>query len=423
MARMKNKRLLFAAIAGVTSIVILVVVLLLSGSPEERVVFDQSHPGAARTGYIHTDTEMVDRLEASTSKLLLTDLGYRSWQRIAGLLTGQTAELSSAYLTADQLAAAWIHLEQGNKEALLSDLVRIRTRYITGQGLPASQISIDAEGRIIRPDTFSTRASLSWLRLLAESYSLTGSEDLLTELRAASDALLSRTGSDGLLPPDSSMAILADSPRSDPAATPTIRPSVTPTPVIAEERAVIRLADIDLYALKLLIPLDPRWQKVFDRQKSILADAVQSDELPLFAYAYDPAADAMIGFSGSQPLVAMEDVLLTLLHVFEAGEPRQDVLSDIRSRFYEDSAVFEQIHRATGVRSNDSECIIGYACLARIARIVDDPFLYEKAVSRLAWHIATSTRSAAYGAVFRTDPDDRIRVSAADNLAARLAFR
>ena len=33
------------------------------------------------------------------------------------------------------------------------------------------------------------------------------------------------TGSDGLLPPDSRIAILKEAPRGDPAATPTIRPS------------------------------------------------------------------------------------------------------------------------------------------------------------------------------------------------------
>lgn len=424
MAKKKNRRLvLYAAILIVIAVTGLITILVLSGRKGEPVVFDRSSPGAARTGYTLADMAVVNRLSATSRQLLMADMGYRSWQRVTDRMTGQPAELSPEFLAADQLAFARIHLEQGDKEALSADLARIRAFFLLPQGLPANRIALDADGKFIRPDTFSTGTALAWMRLLADSYSLTGSQELLDELKTASGTFLSLTGSDGLLPPDSHIAIFKEAPRGDPAATPTIRPSVTPTPEVAEVRAVIRLADIDLYALKLLVPLDARWQSLYDRQKSILENAVQGSSVPLFAYAYDPAAADYFGFSSSQPLVSMDETLLTLLHIYEAGESREDVLTYIRSRFYEDSAIFEQVNRATGIRSNDLECLTGYASLARIARITDDSALFGKSVARLSWHIATNTRSAAYGAVFRTDPDGRVRVLAGDNLAAILAFQ
>jgi len=401
----------------------LIALVLLSRRPSDSVSFDRSNPGAGRAGFLLEDMAAVNRLDEAARRLLFTEQGHRSWVRVADRITGQPQELSTVCLTADQLTLARIHLEMQDRDALETDLALIRARYLNNQALPADQIEILQDGSTSRPDTVSTGAALGWLRILAETYSLTGSGEILSELRAASDAFLALTSPDGTLPADTILKILKEPDRSDPAATPTIRPSITPTPEVLEERRVIRLSDIDLYAIKLLEPLDSRWQTVFERQRTILTESVQGSEVVLPAYAFDPKANGYVGFSGTLPLVSMADVLMTLLHLGEAGVQREDALSYVRGRFYEDSALYEQIHRATGARSTDEECIAGYAALARIARISDDAVLYSRATARLAWHIATNTRSAAYGAIFRTDPDSRIRVTASDNFAAHLAFR
>lgn len=419
----KRRVRILAIVLIVIAVSGLFALFLMSRRPSDSVSFDRSNPGAGRTGFLYEETAVVDRLAEAARQLLHTEQGHRSWVRVADRIMGQPQELSTVLLTSDQLALARVHLEMQDRDALQADLALIRAMYLNDRGLPAGQITILQDGSSSRPASVSTGATLSWLRLLAESYSLTGSVEILSELRTASDVFLDMTGTDGLLPADTVLKILKEPDRPDPAATPTIRPSITPTPEVLEERNVIRLADIDLYAIKLLSPLDARWQTVFERQRDILAGSVQGSEVVLPAYAFDPKTGGYIGFSGTLPLVSMEEALTTLLHLGEADLQREDALSYIRGRFYEDSALYEQVHRATGSRSTDEECIAGYAALARIARISDDAVLYARATDRLAWHIATNTRSAAYGAIFRTDPDSRVRVTAADNLGALLAFR
>jgi hypothetical protein len=66
----------------------------------------------------------------------------------------------------------------------------------------------------------------------------------------------------------------------------------------------------------------------------------------------------------------MEDALLVLRHLYEAGEPQEAPFSYMRNRFLSDGAIYELVHRATGDGWTDQECISGYASMARIARIV-----------------------------------------------------
>jgi hypothetical protein len=415
--------LFFAIIVMVIVLAGVISIIVLSRRQSETITFDRSNPGTARPEYIFSDTTIGDRLKTNSQKLLLTDWGYRSWYRIPGRLSSQTAELSQTFLTRDQVTAAQVHLETGDQKALLADLARIRTLYRTPQGVLADYLTVDESGRTILSNKYSIGTTLTWLRLMAEGYNLTGSENLLNELKVSSASFLALSGDDGLLPANSYLAILQEAPRVDPAATPTIRPTISPTPIVTEERAVILLSDIDLYAMKLLVPLDARWTNLFEKQRKILTNAIQSGPMPFFAYAYDPLRDEYIGFSGSQPLIQTEETLLTLLHLYEASENQDVALSYIRSQFYESGALYEQYHRATGIAATTDECITGYALLARIARIVDDQTLYRKATARLSWHLATNTRSAAYGTVFRTDDDDRVKVWARDNLTALLVFR
>ncbi len=385
--------------------------------------FESSLPGAARSGFTYTNDTAVRQLGDRSRSLLLQDAGWIRWLRIEGRLTGQSAEPSPQLDALDQLAAARVALEGGDRTALQADLARIRKVFRTEQGLLAGSAVLDSTARPVRSTGFSTAATLGWLRLLAESSEFLNTTDLLADLRTGSDAFLALTGSDGLVPADSSLAILKTPPRADPGATPTPRPSVTPTPEVESVRSVIRISDLDLYAMKLLQPLDSRWQTVLARSQDLVRGAVLVGTVPLFQYAYDPAVGDYIGFAGSQPVIGLEESLLTLLHVEEAGERLPETLTWFRSRFYESALLPEQVNRASGAATSDDECVAGYAILARVARIADDSMLYSRAIERLAWHTATNVRSAALGAIFRTDPDDRIRVAAHDNLWALLAYR
>ncbi len=423
MAKKRRKRWKWVAAAMIMAgLVLLAVVLVLRGKPDETVVFDRFMPGAAKEGFVFSDTPAVDRLAQAAVRQLAAEQGYRSWLVTADRIKGLPSELSTEFLTRDQLLAARFHLEQEDEKSLLASLSLIRTFYLDDSGLPVERIFVAPDKTITKSPQRANDSVLAWLRLLAESYSLTGDGGILEELERASGTFLSLTEPDGTLPPDTTITIYAEPPRQDPAATPTIRPSITPTPTVVEHRPVIRLSGIDLYAIKMMIRLDDRWQTVYDRQRSILSGSYQSSDILLPAYAYDPKEQDYIGFAGSQPLVFMEDALRVLEHLYESGEPHDAALSYARSRFLSDGALYEQVHRATGNRYDDQECVAGYASLARIARITDDRFLYERATARLSWHIATGPRSEALGSIFRTDGQGRVRILATDNLSALITF-
>ncbi len=386
------------------------------------ISFESSYPGAAVQGFIYDDPEIIERLQIRASTLLLTEQGWISSLRIEGPELGQPAEPTMVLNAMDQLAASRAALEGADLTALRAELARIRSTLINEDGLVAAATTVNSDGTITRSNGFANAPTLAWLRLLAETYQETGSPEVLQELRTASDAFLARVGPDGLLPADTDLMVLKQPPPPDPEATPTPRPSSEPTPVVESIRRVIRIADIDLYAIQLLQPLDERWHLVFNRSRTLLENAVLTGPEPLFQYAYDPGIEDYIGFDGTQPVIDTEDSLAALLHLYEAGGQLPQTLTYLRNRFYETSVLPEQINRATGAAVDDSECIAGYALLARIARITADHSLYERAAERLIWHTATNTRSEAYGAVFRTDPDSRVRVTARDNLLAVLAL-
>lgn len=424
MAKKHSKRKV-RLVAALMIIMLGVVIALFVRSlrPDETVQFDRSMPGSAREGFIDDQTAKVDRLAEAAHDLLLTGQGYRHWHTIADQVKGLPAESANECLTLDQVMAAQYHLEQRDRKALLADLAMIQSYYLTSSGLPTDRITLNPDGSSTQSDTLSVASTLAWLRLMAESYSFTGDQEILRQLATASNTFLDRVSADGTLPADTQVNLLAEQPRQDPAATPTIRPSITPTPAVAEMRQVIRLADIDLFAIRQMTRLDERWQIVYDRQRTILTESFSTGDVRLPSYAFDPVSRDYIGFSGTRPLVSMEDALLVLRHLYEAGEPQEAPFSYVRNRFLSDGAIYELVHRATGDRVTDQECISGYASMARIARMSDDLLLYEKATARLAWHIATSPRSEALGAVFQTLPDGRIRVTAKDNLSALTALR
>lgn len=409
-------------LAAVAAGMLLFVLTRPAGSPD-ALRFNSRLPGAARAGYVHEDRQALDQLAARSRSLLLQDAGWIRSLRLEGRLSGQAAEPSSMLDARDQVAAARVALESGDKPALQAALARIRRVFRTEQGLMAATATIDSGGQPVRATGFSIVATLEWLRLLAESGDMLDQGEWLADLRAGSDAFLALTDADATVPADTPLAILKSPPRSDPAATPTPRPSVAPTPEIEGYRSVIRIADLDLYAMQLLQPLDPRWQAVYARSLALVRGAVLEGPTPLFQYAYDPSIQDYIGFAGSQPVVSLEDSLFALLHLHEAGEPLPETLTWVRSRFYESGMLAEQLSRVTGAAASESECVAGYALLARIARLAEDPMLYGRAMERLTWHAATNTRSAAYGMIFRTDPDERIRVTAHDNLWTLLAGR
>ncbi len=384
--------------------------------------FASSFPGAAIPGYTYSGSDEVERLSSRTATLLLTSQGWLQSLRIAGLQTGQPAEPTMVLDAMDHMAAARVALENADLTKLQTELSRIRSTFVSQEGLVAAEALIDDAGKAARSEGFANAPTLAWLRLLAESYQLTGSSELLQELRISSDSFLARTGPDGLLPADTQIILYQQPPPRDPEATPTPKPSQEPTPAIESIRQVVRIADIDLYTMQLLQPLDERWQLVLDRNHAVLKAAALEGTVPLFQYAYDPAITDYIGFTGTQPLVETEAALRVLLHIYEAGGKLPQTLTYLRNRFYESSVLPEQIDRVTGAAASESECITGYALLARIARLTTDATLYERSATRLLWHTATNTRSEAYGAIFRTDPDNRIRVTARDNLLALLAL-
>jgi hypothetical protein len=186
--------------------------------------------------------------------------------------------------------------------------------------------------------------------------------------------------------------------------------------------SILRLASIDLYAMRQLALLDQRWQNLFDRSLVVAGGGYISDNLPLYALGYDTSQKGYLPFSGDAPAVDTEEALLTILHLTEIDRENPRSLSWIKDQIFNQKKVCVSYHVIQGQAFDETESIAGYAIIARIARIKGDRELYDAAIGLLLWHQATSQRSEALSALYRQDAEGLIQVRASDNTWALLAI-
>lgn len=378
-------------------------------------------PGAAETAPALVESAATARdLEARLLLLLQSDGSLTAWYRLADRTGVVQAEQAEERHAEDQIRYGQYLLEQRRSKEFRQWWQTFRAAWLDQAGLCLCSPRLTTAG--VTADD-SLRVHFMLARLLAQSVSIWPDQGRVSDLQRLSNHLLNNLA--GGLPADSLAAVPTAGPVPDPGATPTPKPTATPTPAPDERLRleVLRLASIDLFAVRELAALDPLWQAYAVDLLDLVLQGYLGDDLPLFAWAVRQDGSGIIPFAGNQPAIDTEEAMLTLLHLCEIGQAPPRSISWIKDQLLNQRAIYTQYHAAQGTALGNQECLPAYAMIARMARILQDDTLYRLAVERLLWHQATSTRSAALSALFRQEDSGQIMVWASDNTWALLALR
>ena len=363
-------------------------------------------------------TYMAKEASVIESKLdqLLKEQGFLvHWYRPVSLAGKVQAQKTGSAALIDQVLYGQYLLEQGKKKTFLAWWDSLESHWPRPGAFASWQDEAD-----INQEADYLAANLALVRVLAQSLTLWPDADRLVQLEQISDELYTglAAGSAG----SEQVEVPAATQVPDLAATPTRKP------VGPEEKEelllldVLPLASVDLFALQVLAQIEERWQPVYNNYLTVVQDGFLAGQLPLFAYAYEPASQSYLPYAGTEPLVDTESALLTILHLSECGQAPLQSIGWIRDQFYNEGSLYKAYHAAQGTAVDKEESILAYALVARIARIIEDQTLYETAAKRLLWHQVTNQASEAYGLVFSQQPDGSALVYAADNVWTLLAL-
>lgn len=423
--RNKKRILIGSASLGVLAIMVFIILALSNGWFNRRALpqLDTQQPGSAAAspvdGLVY-DNPASDRLAAALRELLESNIGLESWYQLPVRTLSQEAERSGVYLAADQIRYGFWLLEQSDKRAFHSWNESFRQSFYSDGFVVSARIS--GPDRTDELQAASWSDTLAYARLILTACDVWMDVELWQQVNRLSEALLTVFGQPG--GPDANYAVAIPTPAIplEPDVTPTPKPEISPTPVPPPIYQLTELASIDLLAMRQLIQVDETWEDIYTNWLSIIRQAYISDALPLYARAVWPDHQNYLLFAGEQPNIDTESSLLVLLHLSEVGEADQRSLRWLSEQMFNQFALYEAYHAAQGHSVVSDECVAGYAITARIARITGDALLYERAIDRLVWHLATNPRSDALDMVFRQDSKDQIRVFAHDNTWALLAM-
>jgi hypothetical protein len=422
----KRKKILLTAAILLILAVLFFAALKLSGwfDSKETPDLDVVQPGSSRESVvpdlIYKNHELTTKLSDKMKISLGKNSGLLSWYQINIRGQAETSDSSDIFLASDQLRYGMWLIEQRQEKIFNSWLTNFQSIFFRG-GIMVESVNV-TDGSEGNPDPSSLRDSLLFARLLITAYDIWPDEKLWHQINELSEDLLAYFPADGGLPLNFSAAIPTPAAVPDPAATPTPKPEISPTPEPMPIFQLTETASLDLLAIKLLTQVDPEWAGIYDKVLSRVKGSYISDLLPLYARAIWPDNRGYLLFPGDQPNIDAEASLTVLLHLCEVGEADERSIRWLSEQLFNNSAIFKTYHAAQGHAASDQECISAYAMAARIARITGDQPLYEKAVGRLAWHIATNPRSEALDLVFRQESEEQIRVYASDNVWALLAM-
>lgn len=402
-------------------------------------------PGASHVGGaadFHASPVLSEALAARLRQNLSTGSGLIAWYVQENREFGVPSSRSTELVAETQILYGQWLAEQDDQSGFESWLSTFQRDFISPSGLvystrtsqpaaagqlvDASQPDPDLahpEGELLPADpaTVSWPDTLCYLRTLAAAYDHWPTREIDSSIRQSANGLSESIGSS--LASDSQTFIPTPAPTQDPGATPTPLPTATPTPDPARPlQPVIRLESLDLLTLAYLGQFDDRLAARYDEALAIAQGGLISATLPLYAASYSTETGGYVRFDDAAPVISLESALQTALHLAEVGHLDPRTLSWLKEHLLNDGALYESYHIVQGQATSPDESLTGYALTARMARIAGDQLLYDKAVERLAWHIATSQTSQVRDAVFRQSTDGTIRMLANDNVWALLAL-
>jgi hypothetical protein len=199
--------------------------------------------------------------------------------------------------------------------------------------------------------------------------------------------------------------------------------AVTPTPLPSGSRGeMILLKDLDVFTLRALSAFDSDFSAYADDWQSVLANGRATVGAPFPAYAIWSDRSGYIFIAEDGFAVNTEDLLITLLHLAEAGLCDEAPLDFFRNALFDDG--LSTRYRVNDGSSAGEEADPGlYALCARLGRAAGDHLLTERAKEILMHSYASSQTSLIRGAFYRQSDDDSFVMSTRDNALALLALR
>ncbi|MDI9470872.1 MAG: hypothetical protein QM296_11820 [Bacillota bacterium] len=400
----------------------------------------------AASGRFYDDPEAFTRSRDLSDLLLLAaesgdrELFDRVWRSIETRLQREDGVLMRAAAVApvalsDQAAGRGLRLRDDPvPEAELEEarrLGQVTERECSMQSSPADRLRDDA-------------ATLRTLRALIIAYDARGDGWLLTAIRELSDAWLAHC--DGANPPP-----LEDELYSQPQPTPYVEaaegrdadgriqdedwlPLVTvpadSAPGVGDAAGdsavgdsgdeprrleLIRLADLDLEALRLLQSVDARYEAIYKRSLELLSGAAL-DRFPWSMQGYDAGAETYVAWI-DDPAWVLEDQMAIWLALASQNCLDPGVRPWLMARVRE-GPLAERYDLAGGAALDAADLPLRYGQLLRLHRWADDADPWRELLTEVQRsRIGTVSTSPLLGLVFRrVELADIVRLALADNV-------
>jgi len=263
----------------------------------------------------YLDDKGAQTLSDRLNTQLMTSSGLVSWYQQAQEELGIPAQWSHKLIAQDQLLyGSWL-AERGEQRSFAQWNEQFRAGFISPDGLVYAERTLTPEsvpeklsepGSVVElepvaDEMVSWSDSLHYFRVLALAYDHWPQDELDLQEKALAANVARVLGTN--LEPDQVVAIPTSAPTMDPAATPTPRPQSTVESADAgfARDPVIRLASLDLLALRALADLEPDLANRYAEAVALVRGGLISDSLPLYAYGYATLQQGYVRFVSTAP--------------------------------------------------------------------------------------------------------------------------
>lgn len=376
--------------------------------------------------------DMLSHTLSLLSKQMNTSPYVISWYCLPGSISSVTNLASEYAASSDQVNLLRCYVKNGNKAAA-KELVKAIGDDFTGETgflVPVRKVAELASAGS-SPNVFpanpayeelpaltesSMESTVGYLRAMLEYYQKWGQASDWTRIEDLAALLYTEDGTffEDLTITAAQPSLVPTGPGQDIVST--VEGQVS----TGGSFSALSLAALDLEVFRMLSSTDIKYQPLYDNAFTILSGAVISDDLPLFAIGYTQDSDGYMYYNGDAAQVDLVSSLKVTLHLAEEGAAPLKTILWIKEQLYNEGLLYQNYDLISGQATTEVESVESYGILLQIARAVNDADLYSIALTRMEWHLATNSKSAARSTIFRQLDNSRVAVYAKDNLEALL---
>lgn len=372
--------------------------------------FPADFPGTGTGSFAYRTLKASVDMETSFHNMMAKKVFAAESYQIAGANNNPPAVYSENIYFSDQVELLEFYVEKKDRASFNKLNQLIREKFLSQNGLFVKKIDYETFKKPAGKEEILVSDQIRYCRVLIEACVRFKQQRDLDAVKTLSSLIYPLCSQSKMLPPEISIAVAKNTPSPDFSATPTMKPSVAPTPNPADitYKGVVNLASIDLYGLKLLSFFDGNWTGIYENCLKIVSGAALDEPVPFYAAGYDLSTGAYIPYFGNNPEFVFEDQMSIILHLAEVSKMRESTYAFLKQQLFNTKTYYQTYNILTGNSSTEYESIAGYARMARIARIRQDQELYDLCASRINWNTATSTESSIYALPFQKWDDGRI---------------